>query len=151
MPRLRIRHPQNLLFGVFLLLLGCGGYFLIRDLHMGTALNMGPAYFPTILSGLMALFGLGFLISGFAIEGPEWDGIAWRPLLLITGVVVMFGVVVRSLGLAATIVLVVLVASLGATDRRWKEAVFFALGLSVGCILIFRVLLNLPLPVWPQW
>jgi Tripartite tricarboxylate transporter TctB family len=150
-PGLRIRHQQNLLFGLFLLALGAAGIVFSRDLDMGSAVNMGPAYLPTILSGCIVAMGIGFVVSGLAVDGPAWQGIGWMPFLIIPGVVVLFGLVIKWAGLAATVALTVIVASLAGPDRRWREVVLFAVGLAFVCVLVFHVLLNLPLPVWPQW
>lgn len=150
-PKLRIRHSQNLFFGVFLMALGAAGIGFGHSLDTGSALNMGPGYLPTVLSGCIMVLGIGFFISGFAVDGPAWQGIGWTPLLIIPGVVVLFGLVIKWAGLAATIVLAVLISSSAASGRRWRETVLFAVGLAFSCVVIFRVVLNLPLPVWPQW
>jgi putative tricarboxylic transport membrane protein len=36
---------------------------------MGTAVRMGPAYFPFLLGGLLAFLGLLVFIEGFVVRG----------------------------------------------------------------------------------
>ena len=38
---------------------------------MGTAVRMGPAYFPTVLGGLLVVLGVLVLIEAFALDAPE--------------------------------------------------------------------------------
>ena len=49
-----------------LMLIGIGGLalFMARDYAMGTALRMGPGYFPVVLGALLILFGLYCIASG---------------------------------------------------------------------------------------
>jgi len=149
--RLRIANPQNALFGLFLLVLGGGGVVFGRGLDIGTTLDMGPGSLPMMLSGALLLMGAGFLVSAVATDGPSVGRVAWIPLLVVTGAIVLFGLSVRVAGLAATVVATVLVARLAAPDRRWREAGFYAVALAVYAVVVFRYLLNVPLPVWPQW
>ena len=149
--RLRIGHPQNALFGAFLVLIGAGGIVFGLGLDRGTALDMGPGYLPTLLSGVLIVMGAGFLVSAVVVEGPAVERVAWIPLGVVVGAVVMFGLSIRFAGLALTIVATVLIATFAAHDRRWREAALFAVTLAVCSVLIFRYLLNVPLPVWPRW
>lgn len=148
---MRIRDTQNLLFGAFLLLLGAAGFVFGQDLEMGSAVRMGPGYFPKVLAGVLVLFGAGFLAASLAFDGPRIGTVAIFPLVVVVGVVVLFAVVIERAGLVLTIVAVVLLSSLAAPDRRWLESALFAAGLAAACAVIFKVLLNLHLPVWPQW
>ncbi len=148
---LRVRNRQNFLFGAFLLFLGVAGIVFARDLTMGNAFRMGPGYLPNVLSGCIALFGLGFLASAFWTDGEEWGRTAWSGLLFVVGAVVVFGLIVKWAGLALTIVVSVLLSSFAATDRRWREIVPFAIGLAIACVLIFGTIFNLHLPIWPKW
>jgi hypothetical protein len=57
-----------------LMFLGFGLAFMIisRNYPMGSALRMGPAYFPTVLGGLMAVLGAIVLLRSFfaKVESP---------------------------------------------------------------------------------
>ena len=82
---MKIKSPKD--FWAGLMFIGCGGFFLIWAMthyQMGTAVRMGPAYFPTMLGGLLAFLGLLVLIESFAMEGPKVPAFAFRPLILIS-------------------------------------------------------------------
>jgi hypothetical protein len=148
--RTNVRDPRDFLFGLFLVTLGASGVLFARDLEIGTALDMGPGYLPTILSVLILLMGIGFVASALLRKGPAWERIAWRSVVVVTTVVVFFGVAIKSLGLVVTIVLSVMLASFASPKPAWLQSAIFAVVMASACVLIFRIALNLPLPVWPQ-
>jgi hypothetical protein len=82
---MRIKSPKD--FWAGLMFIGFGVFFMvwaITHYQMGTAVRMGPAYFPTMLGGLLAFLGLLVLIEAFAMEGPKVPRFAMRPLILIS-------------------------------------------------------------------
>ena len=48
-----LRSNQDVLAGVLFLLIGLGAVAGARDYEMGTAMRMGPAYFPTVLGWIL--------------------------------------------------------------------------------------------------
>lgn len=110
---------------------------------------MGPGYVPRLVS--FVLIGLGVLIGAksVVVPGPAIGRPSWKPLVIVLRAVILFGVAIERLGLAFTIVAVVIVSSLAARDVRWRGTVAFAVVLAVACVLLFTTLLGLPLRVWP--
>ena len=53
-----IRSPKDFCAGLIYLAIGLGAIYIGRELPMGTAFKMGPAYFPTVLGGLLAFIGV---------------------------------------------------------------------------------------------
>ena len=67
---MRIKNPKD--FWAGLMFIGTGAFFAVfayANYQMGTAVRMGPAYFPFLLGGLLAVLGLFVFIEGLAIEG----------------------------------------------------------------------------------
>ena len=62
---MKIRNQKDFWAGVMFLAFGLAFAIVARNYQMGTAVRMGPAYFPTVLSGLMALLGLIILLRSF--------------------------------------------------------------------------------------
>ena len=72
-----------------LMFIGFGLFFLLvaRNYPMGTALRMGPAYFPTMLGGLMAALGaIVFFRSFFGKERNPFKQVRLRVWTLIPAV-----------------------------------------------------------------
>ena len=65
-----IRDPKDFWSGVIFVIFGLAAVIIGRDYSMGTAGRMGPAYFPTILGGLLVLIGsIGVVRSMFKSGG----------------------------------------------------------------------------------
>lgn len=65
-----IKNPKD--FWAGLMFVASGLFFAIWAMEfyqMGTAVRMGPAYFPFLLGGLLAVLGLFVFLEGFAFEG----------------------------------------------------------------------------------
>ena len=69
--------------------------FIARNYPFGTALRMGPGYFPMLLGGLLILFGLTF--SRPACAGREKIAGSWslRALVILPLSLVLFGVLME--------------------------------------------------------
>ena len=69
--KLKIKAPKD--FWAGLMFISVGLFFMawaLTHYQMGSAVRMGPAYFPAVLGGLLAFLGLLVLIEAFAVEGP---------------------------------------------------------------------------------
>ena len=67
---MRIKNPKD--FWAGLMFIGTGVFFALfayAYYQMGTAVRMGPAYFPFLLGGLLAFLGLLVLIEGLTLQG----------------------------------------------------------------------------------
>lgn len=67
----KIKAPKD--FWAGLMFIGIGGFFVIWALvhyQMGTAVRMGPAYFPAVLGGLLVFLGALVFIESLAMQGP---------------------------------------------------------------------------------
>jgi hypothetical protein len=125
-----------------------------RDYSLGTSARPGPGYFPLILSVIMALLGAIVLFTSLTIEtegGDPIGSIAWRPLGIIVGSILLFAVLITNVGMILTIPAVVLLASLAGDEFHWLEAIINGIVLSVGSWLIFIVGLKLTIPMWPPF
>src|SRR5262245_7547400 len=106
---LRFNVP-DLAFGVFLVALGALAYTLASELTAGTAASMGPGYVPRGLALIIMVYRLVLGIRAAFTGSMPLPPIAWRPLILISASVGLFGILLPMLGLAITSVAVVIVA-----------------------------------------
>src|SRR5690242_2189788 len=98
-----VRNANDLGAGLIYLAVGAAGLVLAPRYGMGSALRMGPGYFPTVLSGLLALIGVASLLRslrGATVAAPR---LAWRPLLLVVLPVIAFGLLLRRAGLIVAV------------------------------------------------
>jgi hypothetical protein len=145
--------PRDVIGGALVVAIGLGFFMLGRELEMGTSFRMGPGYFPTILSFLIV--GLGAVMAGLALRKPSEKGmlgeVPWRGIVLVIGATAFFGFMLRGLGLAPAILLVVLATAWASHYASLRASVLLALGLAAFCSFLFIRALGLPLPLIGPW
>ena len=134
---------------MFFVAVGSGAFLIALNYPMGKASMMGPGYFPRMLSGLLILLGLPTALHGLKVDGPKVGAWPWKPMIVVLGVVALFGVLIPKIGLALTSFLLVVVSGLLAEDVKVKSLLIFAAGITAFAVIVFVYLLNLELPVWP--
>lgn len=146
---IRLRNPQDLAAGLFLVAVAVLAYVLATDLPMGRAVRMGPGYLPTILSWLLG--GLGVIIAGrgFTIDGPRLESWYWRPLIALTLTLLVFAGLLERAGLVIAILVAVVVSSFAAPRPRILPVLALAIVLALACSALFKYLLGLPIMLMP--
>jgi len=194
-----IKSPKD--FWAGLMFIGIGAFFMIWALthyQMGTAVRMGPAYFPTLLGGLLAFLGVLVLLESFVMTGAELQlpfnivdavvalvifvavvylatkaGIAndyallaatvivsvltvlfrpqAKPLVLISAACVVYGYLMKPLGLVLATAALVFIGAYGGHEFKWKEVAILFVVLIIFSILVFVKGLTLPFPVCPAF
>lgn len=145
------RSPQDVIGGGVLILLALFALYLINDLPSSGRVGFASGTAPRIFA--YALLALGALIAvlGWLKEGPKIDSFSWRGPVAILGSVVFFAFSIRVFGLVITGVPMVLLSTAAAPGYRWKEAIPFAIGITIFCALLFSYALGQPIPLWPTF
>ena len=144
-----IGHPKDFWSGLLFVAIGAFALLYGSKYTIGTAARMGPGYFPRILGILMVVLGAVLALRSLRAKGDPVPAFRWRPTLLVLASVVLFGAVVKLLGMAISTVLLILVASAASHEFRAKEAVISGVALAVLAVGVFVIGLNLQLPIWP--
>jgi putative tricarboxylic transport membrane protein len=143
----RLRAPQDLLAGGSLVALSAFALWAARELPGGRLGAMGPGLLPRALAVLLGATGLALVVFAFVHRGDRLARWSLRPLLFVCLGVVGFSLTIRSPGLAVAGPLVVLVSGAASPETRPRELLLFALAINAFCILLFRFLLHLPVPI----
>ena len=122
-----------------------------QELDFGTARKLGPGAFPLLLAGALGLLGLVIVMQAFRNPATHQMVIPWRGILLIVVAPVVFGLTVRGLGLVASIALVVAISAFASQRMSARLAVMLTVGLTLFCVLVFRIGLGLPLKLVGPW
>ena len=147
---MKIKSPKDFWSG--LMFMGFGLFavvWAVTHYQMGTAVRMGPAYFPVMLGGLLVFLGLIVFAGSFVIQGPAIPPIHFRPLVLITIGCLLYGYLMKPLGLFAATCALIIVGALGGHEFRWKEVLILCVVLCVFSWGVFIKGLGLPFPLWP--
>ncbi|CDZ26870.1 tripartite tricarboxylate transporter TctB family protein [Neorhizobium galegae] len=143
---------QDVLLGLFFVVFGVVSVSVAMSYPFGTSGRMGPGYFPVIISSLLVLTGLLVLFRSQLAQPEILPAIRWKPLLLIPGAVVIFGLAVETLGLPLAVLLLTILTA--ATSIKfhigWKTAAG-SLAFAALCSVVFIELLGLPIPIVGSW
>lgn len=147
-----------------LMFTGVGIAFAVgaKTYNVGDGARMGPGYFPLMLGIGLTLLGALIVFNAFRAKVVGGDPIgkwAWKPLVLILGANLAFGVLlgglpsikVPAMGMIVAIYALTFISSLA--DSHFKVKNVFILGtvLAVGSYLAFIMLLKLQIQVWPTF
>jgi hypothetical protein len=138
---------KNFLSGLFFIGTGGLGIFMAQDYPMGTALRMGPGYFPIVLSGLLILFGVYCLIQG--LLKPEKLPGNWSPraLLILPIATVVFGLLMEHAGFIPALIALVFISAYAGDEFKFVEVLLMTVGLTIGSWALFIWGLGLPYPL----
>ena len=142
-----ILNNKDVWAGLMLIAIGAAAMFFARNYPFGTALRMGPGYFPMLLGGLLILFGLYTFASGLR-SGEQIAG-SWplRALVIVPLSLVLFGVLVERAGLVPAMIVLIFGSATASTEFRFVEVLLFSLGLTALCAAVFVWGLGLPYPL----
>ena len=146
-----VRNPRDFWSGVVFAATGTAAVLLVRDSAMGTATRMGPGYFPTVLGVLLALLGVVLVVRGVSTSGGLLQGLAVRPLVLVLGATVVFGLTVRGVGLVVALIALVLMSAAASRLVLWRSTVILAIVLAAFSAVAFVKVLGLPIPLVGRW
>lgn len=119
------------------------------DLGVGTMRQLGAGMIPKVLAYLTGLCGLLMLIGSFLRDGAGLERWSLRGPLFVLGAAVVFGLTVRPLGLAVAGPLVIFIGGMASHETKVVESVIFSLVMTVFCLVLFKYVLTLPVPVAP--
>jgi hypothetical protein len=150
---LKIRNQRDFGAGIMFIVVGVFFAIIATQYRMGTAAKMGPGYFPFWLGVLMAFIGLLLLFNSFAKKTaeekmPKWD---FKIMLWITGSVILYGVLLPTMGFFVAVFALVLVSASAGHDFGWKGSLLNAVILMLFTYLAFVKGLGLTFPLLPAF
>lgn len=151
---MKIKSQKDFWSGVMFVAVGLGFAWGATTYSFGSSARPGPAYFPFGLGILLAIMGAMVWFASVTVEtddGEPIGAIAWKPLIIITGAVVMFGFILPRLGLLLSLPLLIIVAALAGDEWHWKDSIISVVVLTLGSWLIFIKGLSLVIPLWPSF
>jgi len=162
---MKIGHPKNFWGGVLFAAIGgafvviakgvkLGDSVLLAGYAMGTPARMGPAFFPFWLGLILFLLGVLIAVMGFREKGgpdaafPQYH---WKPILYVLGAVVLFGLILKPVGMLLAGFLVVFISSMGNPEKfHTRDVIVLGIALVIFCALVFVWGLKLPIPLCPD-
>lgn len=142
-----IRSPQNFLAGVGILLVSLAGLQQSLQLETGSLRSFGPGMLPTALSLGLAVLAVVLVVSAFLQKGEALLQWSWRGPMLLCMATAGFALTIRTPGLAVAGPLVAILSGCAARDVKPLELFIFSICGTMFCIVLFKIVLGLPIPV----
>ena len=148
---MQIRDKRNFLAGLLLVGFGLGALLIARTYTMGTAFRMGSGYFPAMLASFLIVIGM--IVACLACRSGEvkLPKVAWRPLIMVSAAVALFGLILKGAGLLLATFAMVVVSRLARPGYSWIETVVLGVALSLLCAAVFYLGLRIQMPLLPTW
>lgn len=136
------------------LFVAIGGLFAFgaTRLDLGTAFQMGPGYFPFVLSLVMMALGAAILLGSLGSPGEAKRlRFAGRGALVVVAVPIIFGLTVRGLGLAGAVAVIAFLSIYASRHATARRAIIISVALTLFCAGVFHYGLGLPIPLVGRW
>ena len=148
---MKIRNQRDFGAGIMYMVIGLFFAIMATQYPMGSAAKMGPGYFPFFLGILMALLGALVLVRSIrataTIESiPKFN---WRVIGLITGSVVLYGVLLPTMGFVVAVFVLVFMSASASHEFHWKGTLVNATFLIIFTYSVFVLGLKLQFPLLP--
>jgi Tripartite tricarboxylate transporter TctB family len=141
------RSNRDFFSGIMYIVTGAVGMWIARDYPFGTALRMGPGYFPTVLGGIMVVFGIYVLMLGVRNNEKIQGNWSLRALVVLPVSMVVFGILMEEAGFLPAMAALIPISALAGKEFKWKEVVPLTIGLTILCTAGFIYGLGLPYPL----
>jgi len=147
--RAHLRNSKDFLAGLLFLAIGAGAMLAARGYPFGTAMRMGSGYFPTLLGGILAGFGLFLVIR--AVKSIERAPLTWGwwPLACTTASMVVFGFLLPRFGLVPALAALFFTAAAGGREFRFGEVLALTAVMTAFAVGVFVYVLKLPFQLFP--
>ena len=159
---MKIGHPKNFWGGVLFIVLGLlfamiargvPGLSFMPGYSMGTPARMGPGFFPFYLGVILTLLGAVIAMGGFKVhpnDPGKVEKFHWKPIFWVLASIVVFGLVLKIVGMLIAGLFLVIGAYFGSHDFRLKPVLILGIALVIFCALVFVWGLKLPIPLCPD-
>jgi len=144
-----IKNPKDFWAGVLYMAFGVAAIAIAYNYPVGSAGRMGPGYFPRGLGLILIALGLILALRAFRLRGTPLSFPTFKPIFIILGSVVLFGLAAPKLGLVVATIILVIASSTASDEFTWKSAILSSIFLAIFTVLAFAYGLKLQLPVWP--
>ena len=133
---------------IFIAFAGTYGYLSLATMDVGSAVRMGPGFFPAMLAGCLGIIGLGVIARSFRVASETPFGIVpWRAIIMLSLATILFAAFVDDLGMLPGTFLTAFVACLASPRIAVWQGALISICIAAFCSLVFSVGLGVPLPI----
>jgi hypothetical protein len=145
--KIELRSNKDFWAGIMLIAFGAVSIFIARGYPFGSTMRMGPGYFPSILGGILALFGIYVLIIGLRRGEKITVHCSIWALIVLPFSLIAFGVLMTHAGFIPAMAVLIFGSASAGRDFKFVEVLLLTVVLTGLSVAIFIVGLGLPYPL----
>jgi hypothetical protein len=145
--KIELRNNKDFWAGLMLIVIGAAAMFIARGYPFGSAMRMGPGYFPSMLGGILALFGIYVLIMGLRRGEKITLHCSARALIVLPLSLVAFGLLMNHAGFLPAMVVLIFGSACAGQDFKFVEVLLLTVILTGLSVAVFIWGLGLPYPL----
>jgi hypothetical protein len=145
--KMELRKNKDFWAGMMLIVVGVAALFIAREYRFGSALRMGPGFFPAILSGILIAFGVCIVAVGLRSGEKIQGSLSLRALVLLPFSLILFGILMDLAGFIPALAVLVFVSAASGKEFKLIEVLLLTAILTLASWALFIWGLGLPYPL----
>jgi hypothetical protein len=145
--KIALRNNKDFWAGIMLIATGAASIFIARDYPFGSTIRMGPGYFPSLLGGILILFGLYVMAIGLRTGEKITVHCSLRALILLPLSLVAFGILMTHAGFIPALAVLVFGSASAGREFKLVEVLLLTVILTGLSLAVFIWALGLPYPL----
>ena len=145
---MKLRNQEDFWAGMMFIGFGVLAIVVSRNYAFGSAMRMGPGYFPTAIGICLIALGLIISVTAFKSVGQGIGRFAWRPMILLSVAFAAFAWGIEAFGFIPAMAVLIVLSALSGREHRWYEVLIETVVMIAGCWAIFIYGLELPFPLF---
>ena len=145
--KIELRRNKDFWAGIMLVATGAASIFIARGYPFGSATHMGPGYFPSILGGILLLFGFYVMTVGLRTGEKITVHCSLRGLIVLPLSLVVFGILMIHAGFIPALVVLVFGSAFAGREFKFVEVLVLTVILVGLSVAVFIWGLGLPYPL----
>jgi predicted MFS family arabinose efflux permease len=144
---LRLLRNKDFWAGMMFIGFGAAAMFIARGYRFGSAMRMGPGFFPTFLGGILIAFGVCIMAVGLRGGEKIKERLSVRALVLLPLSLILFGLLMQWAGFIPALAALIFVSAASGREFRFLEVLMLTVILVVAASALFIWGLELPYPL----
>jgi hypothetical protein len=145
--KIDLRNNKDLWAGIMLIATGAASILIARGYPFGSPMRMGPGYFPSMLGGILVLFGMYVTATGLRTGEKIAVHCSLRALIVLSLSLVAFGVLMTYAGFIPALAALIFGSASAGREFKFVEVLLLTLVLTGLSVAVFIWGLGLPYPL----
>ncbi len=146
--KLEFGRNQDFWAGLMFLGIGAVAIFIARNYPFGRLLRMGAGYFPTLLGGVLILFGAYIMVKGLLKSEKVQGSWSIRAMIVLPVMIILFGLLMERAGFIPALAVLTFGSAAASKEFRWGEVLLLTAFLTALSLAVFIWGLGLPYPLF---